>query len=157
MRRRTLSSILYLEKIRSAPDEVRKIYTALEERPLERTCIRRTQCCRFQLTGEIPYITRGEALLAATALRATGRKQLPVRSDHACPFLSDSTNSCLIYSDRPFACRTHYCDAAGGRRPRKEILDLIHRLEDLDASLNGRGPISLPTAMPEALSIVRSS
>ena len=142
-------------KLRSLFSEVREIYAMLEERPLERSCIRRTQCCRFQLTGEIPYLTRGEALLIAGALRASGRKRMPTRSDGACPLLSsDPKGSCHVYSDRHFPCRTHYCNAAGGPRPRKEILDLIHRLESLDARLGGRGPITLPKAIPETLRLL---
>ena len=62
---------------RRAPDvdaaaAVRAIYTELAARPIERACVARTECCRFKLTGKTPYLTKGEALVAAKAWRATG-------------------------------------------------------------------------------------
>jgi uncharacterized protein len=57
----------------------------------------------------------------------------------------------LIYVDRPFGCRTHYCSAAGGPLARQEVLDLIRRLEALDAQLGGDGPHQLLSAVTAAL------
>ncbi|HEY8899526.1 MAG TPA: YkgJ family cysteine cluster protein [Chthoniobacterales bacterium] len=131
--------------------EVRAVYTEVAARPIERNCTLRTECCHFQLTGRTPYLTRGEALLAARALRATGRKQLPERADGACPLLHPETQRCLIYADRPFGCRTHFCAAAGGPYARRDVLDLIRRLEAVDAALGGEGPRMLPGAVAGAL------
>jgi Fe-S-cluster containining protein len=131
----------------AAIDEVRAIYRELATRPIERRCELRTQCCHFQLTGKTPYLTRGEALLAARAWKATGRKHLPSRPDGACPLLDPSTSRCLIYADRPFGCRTHFCAAAGGPYPRREVVDLIRRLEEIDEQLGGDGPRALPAAL----------
>jgi uncharacterized protein len=134
--------------------EVEAVYQELVNRPIERSCVARTTCCRFKLTGEIPYVTRGEALLAARAWRASGRKNIEQSSDPdgRCPFLDPSNQGCRIYSARPFACRTHFCAAAGGPYPRREVLDLIRRLEDIESQL-GRpsGPRPLVTAVSEAL------
>src|SRR5690242_14952334 len=88
--------------------EVKQIYQELAERPVERQCLRRTECCRFKLTGLTPYLTKGEALLAAQALRATGRRGLPNETGGACPMLDLASGNCLIYLNRPFACRTHF-------------------------------------------------
>jgi Fe-S-cluster containining protein len=131
--------------------EVRAIYQALEQRPVQRQCIARTECCQFQLTGLTPHLTRGEALLAARAFRATGRRELPPADDGVCPLLQRTTGRCLIYADRPFGCRTHFCAAAGGPYARKEVLDLIRRLEDLDVRLNGDGPRKIVAALADAL------
>lgn len=110
----------------------------------------RTECCQFKLTGKTPYLTRGEALVAARALRATGRKTLPDRPDGSCPLLDPASLRCLIYEGRPFGCRTHFCAAAGGPYPRREVVDLIRRLEDLDVQAGGDGPRTLQAAVRAA-------
>ncbi|MFN2507422.1 MAG: YkgJ family cysteine cluster protein [Chthoniobacterales bacterium] len=131
--------------------EVRQIYAALAARPIERACIRVNECCHFKPTGCTPYLTKGEALLAAKALRASGRKEIPESVDGACPLLDARSGNCLIYNDRPFGCRTHFCAAAGGPYERSEVLDLIRRLERVDAQLFGTGPKRIETAVIEAL------
>jgi Fe-S-cluster containining protein len=148
MNRRTASGA---EVGSSASDEVRQIYAELARRPVERQCIRRTECCQFKLTGLTPYLTKGEALVAARALRATGRMKLPAASDGACPMLESHSGRCLIYADRPFGCRTHFCAAAGGPLARREVVDLIRRLETIDARLGGDGPRKLPGAVATTL------
>lgn len=130
--------------------EVRQIYRELSTRPIERGCMLRTECCQFKLTGKTPYLTRGEALVAARALRATGRKTLPDRPDGSCPLLDPASLRCLIYEGRPFGCRTHFCAAAGGPYPRREVVDLIRRLEDLDVQAGGDGPRTLQAAVRAA-------
>jgi Fe-S-cluster containining protein len=135
----------------AAVAKVREIYDELARRPVERDCLRRTECCRFKLTGRTPYLTKGEALTAAKAWRGTGGKRLPATPDGACPFLEQKSGRCVIYDGRPFGCRTHFCAAAGGPYARKEVIDLIHRLEDLDRELGGDGAKSLPVALAESL------
>ncbi|MFM2171793.1 MAG: hypothetical protein RI957_2022, partial [Verrucomicrobiota bacterium] len=117
--------------------QVRGIYQELAARPMHGNCTGRSTCCRFQLTGKTPYLTRGEALLAAQAWRASGRKVMPTSADGACPFLKNGL--CQIYDSRPFGCRTHFCEAAGGQTPRHLVRDLIQRLEDIDRALGGDG------------------
>jgi uncharacterized protein len=135
----------------AALQEVRQIYAELGARPIDRNCVRVKECCHFKLTGRTPYLTRGEALLAAKALRATGRKVLPTNPTGACPLLDSQTGNCLIYEARPFGCRTHFCAAAGGPYSRREVLDLIRRLEAIDESLGGDGPRILQGAIADAL------
>ena len=130
---------------------VTAIYADLAARPIERGCIARTECCRFKLTGKTPYLTKGEALVAAKAWRATGRTRLPESPDGACPLLDRTTGRCRIYEGRPFGCRTHFCEAAGGMYPRKHLADLIHRLEALDEKLGGDGSRPLEAAAADAL------
>jgi len=140
-----------LHSKKAALDEVRQVYADLAARPIDRNCVRLKECCHFKLTGRTPYLTKGEALLAVQALRATGRKQLPENPTGACPLLEGATGNCLIYDSRPFGCRTHFCAAAGGPYARREVLDLIRRLEAVDESLGGKGPRSLTTALTSAL------
>jgi hypothetical protein len=139
------------QKLQSALTDVRQIYVDLAQRPVERNCTRKTECCHFKLTGRTPYLTKGEALVAAKAFRATGRKSLPENADGSCPMLQQETGNCLIYQDRPFGCRTHFCAAAGGPIARRDVLDLIRRLESVDLTLNGNGPRPLQNAVADAL------
>jgi Fe-S-cluster containining protein len=135
----------------AAVEAVKAIYRELAERPIERSCIARTECCQFRLTGRTPFLTKGEALVAAKAVRASGRKQLPESADGACPLLDRATGRCRIYEGRPFGCRTHFCAAAGGPYARGEVVDLIHRLEAIDTALGGNGAMALPIALEKAL------
>jgi Fe-S-cluster containining protein len=102
-------------------------------------------------------LTKGEAMVAAVALRAAGRTRLPESvnpASGACPLL-DKAGRCLIYDGRPFGCRTHFCAAAGGPYARREVIDLIRRLEEIDASLGGEGPRALPASVADALEEMR--
>lgn len=137
--------------MQSALSEVRQVYAHLAARPIDRNCVRLKECCHFKLTGRTPYLTKGEALLAAKALRGTGRRTLPANLSGACPLLDEQTGDCLIYDSRPFGCRTHFCTAAGGPYTRREVIDLIRRLEAIDESLGGTGPRRLPNAVSDAL------
>jgi uncharacterized protein len=131
--------------------EVRTVYAELAARPIVRNCVRLKECCHFKATGRTPYLTKGEALVAARALRATGRTQLPANPTGACPLLEATTGNCLIYEARPFGCRTHFCTAAGGSYSRREVIDLIRRLEAVDEALCGAGPRLLEKAVADAL------
>jgi hypothetical protein len=139
------------EKFQHALGEVRAVYSELEKRPLERSCRSLTGCCQFQITGLTPQLTKGEAFVAARGFRVTGRKELPESADGTCPLLKRDTGRCMIYADRLFGCRTHFCDAAGGPYPRKHLLDLIRRLEDVDRQLGGDGPRQIQAAVADAL------
>ncbi|PZR76326.1 MAG: zinc/iron-chelating domain-containing protein [Chthoniobacterales bacterium] len=134
-----------------ALQEIRAVYHDLAKRPVERNCLRVKECCHFKLTGRTPYLTKGEALLAAKAIRATGRSRLPENATGACPLLDSPTGNCLIYDSRPFGCRTHFCAAAGGPYARREVIDLIRRLEVVDAQVGGSGPRLLQNAVADAL------
>ncbi len=126
--------------------QVRDIYVRLAKRPIDRNCTGLSDCCRFRLTGQTPFLTRGEALVARQAARAGGKKKLPLPADGSCPLLGPD-GRCTIYASRPFACRTHFCEAAGGPYSRKEVRDLIHELEAIDHRLGGSGGSGLPAAM----------
>lgn len=139
------------EELQHAIGEVRAVYADLAKRPLERFCQARTECCQFKLTGLTPYLTRGEALVALKGFKASGRRQMPEPADGSCPFLKPETGKCMIYADRPFGCRTHFCDAAGGKYPRKMIADLVHRLEAIDRKLGGDGGRTIQAAIESVM------
>ena len=143
------------QKLQTALAEVRQVYVDLAQQPIQRNCLRQTECCHFKLTGRTPYLTKGEAIVAARAFRATGRKSLPENVDGSCSMLQPETGNCLIYEDRPFGCRTHFCAAAGGPIARREVVDLIRRLEDVDVALNGNGPRPLQDSVADVLEEMR--
>lgn len=131
--------------------DVRAVYEELARRPVDRNCVRLKECCHFKLTGRTPFLTKGEAMLAARALRQTGRTRLPSANSGACPLLHSATGNCLIYDSRPFGCRTHFCSAAGGPYQRSEVIDLIRRLEEIDLTIGGDGPHKVEEAVSLAL------
>jgi len=133
-------------------EEVLAVYAEADSRPVERACVRRTACCRFRLTGKTPWLTRGEAVVAARAWRAKGRRRIEPRPDGACPFLDDATGGCGVYAARPLACRTHYCREAGGPVPRADVVDLVRKLERIGRRLGGDGAHPLFEAVERELS-----
>ncbi|MFZ4776605.1 MAG: YkgJ family cysteine cluster protein [Terrimicrobiaceae bacterium] len=138
---------------KQAAAEVRKIYAELAARPITRNCTLVTECCQFKLTGKTPHLTKGEALVAAQAVKASGRRTLAVRKDGACPLLDPFTSRCIIYASRPFGCRTHFCAAAGGPYSRREVADLIQRLEIINEGLDGVEARPLAPAIQEILNL----
>jgi Fe-S-cluster containining protein len=131
-------------------NEVREVYSELAARPVERNCTGIAQCCSFRVNGRTPFLTKGEALVAAKAWRAAGRKEVVLPPDGSCPFLGRN-GRCQIYEARPFGCRTHFCEAAGGPYARGEVRDLIQRLEAIDHQLGGSGGVNLATAVTAAM------
>lgn len=144
-----MSRPLTPERRKTLLGEVRAVYKELASRPVERDCTGISECCRFKLTGRTPFLTRGEALVVAQAVRASGRKKLVVPADGSCPLLEGGR--CRVYEGRPFGCRTHFCKAAGGPYTRGEVRDLIQRLDDIDRELGGSGGVNLPGALEWAL------
>ena len=130
--------------------EVRAVYAELAARPIERNCTGLARCCAFRANGRTPFLTKGEALVAAQAWRAAGRKEVVIPADGSCPFLGRN-GRCQIYEGRPFGCRTHFCEAAGGPYARGEVRDLIQRLEAIDHRLGGKGGVNLPSAVAHAM------
>jgi len=117
-----------------------EIYAELAARVQEKTCSHCTECCRFAQTGRTPMLTAAEARVAAQAWKATGRKFCE-KADGSSPCLDDSQGRCLIYATRPFGCRSHFCAASGGTPPRRDVADLIRRMEDLDTSFPAPRPL----------------
>lgn len=150
MRQRNPTPTPRYAQFEAAIAEVRAVYADLEKRPVERDCQRRTGCCHFKLTGEVPSLTHAEALLMRQAWRASGRKNVPEAADGSCPMFDPKKAGCLIYDARPFGCRTHFCGAAGGPYSRREVLDLIRRLEIASERLGVRDPRPLGAALERA-------
>jgi Fe-S-cluster containining protein len=104
------------------------------------SCSLSLDCCHFARTGREPYLWPNEwALLRrAFAARGLGKRRLAVlphgpsgrEADGACPLLSRE-GRCTVYADRPFGCRTYFCDKGLGptrRPPRQELAELGRRI-----------------------------
>jgi len=69
--------------------------------------------------------------------------------------LDSAMGNCLIYESRPFGCRTHFCAAAGGPYSRRDVIDLIRRLEAIDTALGGKGSKTFLDSLGQALEELR--
>ncbi|HYC00720.1 MAG TPA: YkgJ family cysteine cluster protein [Candidatus Limnocylindrales bacterium] len=134
---------------RERRDELLAIYAQAERSLPPRDCTRSTGCCRFSLTGREPHVTQAELDLLLEHVAASGRRIPPHRSDGACPFLAADETTCTVYDARPFGCRTHFCRAAGGAVPARELRDSLRRLAQLDEELgsDARGSRPLTRAL----------
>lgn len=144
------------ENLRQAAEKVFSVYSDLEKLGISRDCILRNRCCRFRLTGKKPMLTLGEAIVLARGLREAGRSQIPPSQDGDCPFLDQRKGLCTLYAHRPFGCRSHFCNEAGGTYKRSDIVDLIRRLEAIDADLGGDTPHEITSATQTALSLLKT-
>ena len=114
------------------------------------SCEGSADCCRFAHTGREPYLWPDEwALLERTLARRDGgtRRSLPIAGD--CPLLVDGT--CVAYGERPFGCRTFYCQRASGptrRPPRAELAEFGRRVAVLAERFEpGVGPRRLTSLL----------
>lgn len=102
------------------------------------SCPASADCCHFARTGREPYLWPNEWALLQRALASRGvarGRSLPVRADddRACPLVTPD-GRCSVYDDRPFSCRTFFCERGSGptRRPlRAELAELGRRIATL--------------------------
>lgn len=145
---------------RSALESLRAVYREVDALLAGWTCDASTDCCRFGVTGREPYPTSVEIAELERAVRARGglpkRRALPVADERRCALLSDE-GKCLVYTSRPFGCRTFFCDRASGPAgeatrsgPKAEIARLGRAVADAAARFDpadaGPRPLSKVTA-----------
>lgn len=116
----------------SAPEldgELDLVLTGLSSLFSDASCPRSTTCCRFRKTGRVPYVWPAEARRVRDAVMRRGGRLPRGGGEGDCPLLL-GTGTCSIYADRPFGCRTYFCDDAtlphGARR--REVDALAKRL-----------------------------
>lgn len=114
------------------------------------SCEGSADCCRFAHTGREPYLWPNEWALLERALARRGggsRRSLPIAGD--CPLLVDGR--CVAYHERPFGCRTFYCERASGptrRPPRVELAEIGRRVAALAERVEaGVGPRRLTSLL----------
>ncbi len=112
--------------------ELRALYARIDAHYADWTCPSSTECCRFGVTGRQPYVTSIEIAMVERAIARRGgmpsakKHALPLTNDprreRICPLLNRD-NRCSIYADRPFGCRTFFCDrATQGEGPTRAVL-----------------------------------
>ena len=112
---------------------LRGIYRDTDRAYATFSCAGSAACCHRALTVRPPWLWAVEWLAVEERLRGDCRPLPPAREDGACPFLDAQGRRCSIYEDRPFGCRTFFCDGARGppRHPSAEMGRLSRALEDL--------------------------
>ncbi|MBI3182586.1 MAG: YkgJ family cysteine cluster protein [Myxococcales bacterium] len=134
--------------------ETRAIYRMADRAYAAFSCQGTAECCSLTKTGRQPWLWPTEWMLLARAVQAT-----PPRPDGGCPFLDSAGRRCFVYSDRPFGCRTYYCDRATrrAREPSRAVAQLLSRLASanlrLDAAAKPLPLLQLVTGPPTGRSV----
>jgi hypothetical protein len=90
------------------------------------SCPASGECCQLAKTQRQPWLWYPEWQLLAS------RHPLPLRrEDGGCPYLDAVGRRCTVYADRPFGCRTFFCERIQGpaRQPVGTVDALLRRLE----------------------------
>lgn len=121
---------------RAALKDLDAIYRLADEALAPFGCAESADCCNLTRTGRQPYLWPVELLKVQKVIAARGGKVVP-REDGACPLLS-AEGRCTIYADRPFGCRTFFCErvTGPGNLPRQRLVDLTRRLTDVAERLD---------------------
>jgi len=110
------------------------------------TCPRSTRCCRFKQTGRTPYLWPVEARRVLKGIGRRGGRLPREGAPGDCPLLLKD-GGCSIYADRPFGCRTFFCDDAtlpqGNRR--QEVDSLSRELRGVSERLGETDLVPLTT------------
>jgi Fe-S-cluster containining protein len=106
--------------------ELRAIYRQADAAYAPFSCPASGECCQLARTQRQPWLWYPEWKLLAS------RHPLPPRrTDGGCPYLDAAGRRCTVYADRPFGCRTFFCERIRGpaRQPADTVDALLRRLE----------------------------
>ncbi len=122
--------------------EVRAIYRQADAAYAPYSCPASGECCQLAITRRQPWLWQPE-----WALLSQKRPLPPPRADGGCPYLDATGLRCSVYADRPFGCRTFFCERIRGpaRQPAETVAALLERLERVsqrvDPSLKAPRPL----------------
>jgi putative zinc- or iron-chelating protein len=121
--------------------ELRALYRHADAAYAPFSCPASGECCQLARTPRQPWLWYPEWKLLA-------RHPLPPpRADGGCPYLDSTGKRCTVYADRPFGCRTFFCERIRGpaRQPVDTVDALLRRLEAVSQrmmpSLTGPRPL----------------
>ncbi|MFP2934035.1 YkgJ family cysteine cluster protein [Pyxidicoccus sp. 3LG] len=106
--------------------ETRTVYRQADAAYAPFSCPASGECCQLARTGRQPWLWQPE-----WELLSRGRPLPPPRKDGGCPYLDAAGLRCTVYADRPFGCRTFFCERIRGpaRQPAETVGSLLERLE----------------------------
>jgi Fe-S-cluster containining protein len=106
--------------------ELQAIYRQADTAYAPFSCPASGECCQLARTQRQPWLWYPEWKLLAS------RHPLPPRrAEGGCPYLDTAGRRCTVYADRPFGCRTFFCERIRGpaRQPADTVDALLRRLE----------------------------
>lgn len=109
-----------------ALQELRVLYRQADAAYAPFSCPASGECCQLARTQRQPWLWYPEWRLL------TRHHPLPpARADGGCPYLDATGKRCSVYADRPFGCRTFFCERIQGpaRQPAEAVDRLLRRLE----------------------------
>ncbi|MBN1207898.1 MAG: YkgJ family cysteine cluster protein [Myxococcaceae bacterium] len=132
--------------------ELRAIYRQADAAYAPYSCPASGECCQLARTRRQPWLWYPEWKVLS------GQRPLPPpRADGGCPYLDAAGTRCTAYADRPFGCRTFFCERIRGpaRQPVDTVDALLRRLEAVSQRVmpSLTGPRPLLAWHAEALSL----
>jgi hypothetical protein len=109
-----------------ALQELRVIYQRADAAYAPYSCLASGECCQLAVTRRQPWLWHPE-----WSLLVSRHGLPPPRADGGCPYLDAAGKRCTVYADRPFGCRTYFCERIRGpaRQPVEAVDTLLRRLE----------------------------
>ncbi|ADO73988.1 YkgJ family cysteine cluster protein [Stigmatella aurantiaca] len=115
-----------------AIQEVRVLYRQADTAYAPFSCPASGECCQLARTQRQPWLWYPEWRLLTRQ-----RPLPPPRPDGGCPYLDATGTRCTVYLDRPFGCRTFFCERIRGpaRQPAEAVDTLLRRLERISQAV----------------------
>jgi uncharacterized protein len=115
-----------------ALQELRAIYRQADAAYAPFSCPSSGECCQLAKTKRPPWLWTPE-----WRLLSWNHPLPPPREDGGCPYLDATGKRCTVHADRPFGCRTFFCERIRGpaRQPTDTVGALLVRLERVSERL----------------------
>lgn len=124
-------------QLADARDETLRVLEAASALYAPFSCAATAECCQLATTQRDPWLWPTEWQRVLDRLEDDGRTLPDPRSDGGCPFLDAAGKRCTVYADRPFGCRTYFCQRrkGPGREPAEKVNALLSQLTAINVGL----------------------